>query len=116
MATFLGKLVLVTLLFGVVEAGFDVGNAAAPAEHGGSHEIHSHASADTDDPPENLGTGSPDGDTAPVGHYCHCSTHAAALNFTDNLAPLTIRAIRIASTIGIYNSLSFPPPVPPPTA
>jgi hypothetical protein len=56
MATFLGKLVLVTLLFGVVEAGVDVVKAEAPAENGRTHHINSQTREYSDDPPENHAT------------------------------------------------------------
>jgi len=100
-----GRLLVLTLLFGVVESGMDVGAAATPSEHGGSHEVHSHPGSD----PE-----SPDGEKTQTEHYCHCSTHAAALTISVDSVAVVGRNHGSALLISSYHSMTFPPPVPPP--
>jgi hypothetical protein len=115
MTNLFGRALLVTLLFSVAEAGFDVGNAAAPAEHSGSHEIHSHPGAEPDSL-ETSDTDIPAGDDGPMEHYCHCTTHAAALNFAYAGPAPVKRSLGSCFANQTYFSVTFPPPVPPPNA
>jgi hypothetical protein len=102
------SLIMLSLLAGVVEAGFDIASMADPGDATGTaHEVHDHLGSDDS---------APDSDDTEADHYCHCVTHGAALAFS--LAPPKIRTESSVGTFEwtVYQSLAIPPPVPPPNA
>ena len=99
------KLTVLALLFGVVDAGFDLGGGAIAGESENTHEVHSHSGGEN---------GSPTDDDTQSDHFCHCSSHAPALNFdTETIAPPS-RSTQTSVAIESYHSVAVPPPVPPP--
>lgn len=108
MSEIFAKIVILSLMVGVVEAGFDVAGMAAPGDQQqGAHEIHDHSGSDPD---------SPDGNDADADHFCHCVTHGAALAFSAATSRITRESSNVIFEPFVYHSLAIPPPVPPPNA
>ena len=108
MSEVFARIVILALVVGVVESGFDVAGMAGSADlQSGAHEIHDHQGSDND---------SPDGDDADADHYCHCVTHGAALAFSAATSRINRESSNQTFEPFVYHSLAIPPPVPPPNA
>ena len=105
MTPLLSKLLILSLLFGAVEAGFDVPSIVTPGDQGAAHEVHRHLGSGSEPPDE--------GDDG-ADHYCHCSTHAPVLSSFSELASLANAKVTYPAVAQSYHSLGFPPAVRPP--
>ena len=101
----LAKLLVFSLLFGTVEAGFDLASVVTPGDLGAAHEIHSHLGTDSE---------SPDGADNSADHYCHCGTHAPVLNSLPELSSQAIAENTYPIMADSYHSLKFRPALRPP--